>query len=575
MVLQRVESSLSLRRQPFLYLTAALLSGILIDTLAGPPRSLLFIIVTVCIVLSAISISLKKSPAATVFLLAGFFASGALLSHQERTSANTSRLKILFEQGRINAEDPVDLIGRLALAPEPAPDAVYLDLDTESARTRGGVINATGIVRLLVPLRDNQSRLDFEQLSLDYGSRIRVLVRLERARIFANPGSLDFNQFLEQKGYDLKGAIKSPMLIENIGPRQANPILGALYHVRLRCLESIDNHFNPPVAGTLKAMLMGNRYYLDESAEQRLRESATFHILSISGMHVAIIAWALLGRWSPSKKRRTTRVVASLLALWAYAVMVGLSPPVTRATLMITLGLIGPLLFRSSVSINTVALAAFAMLALKPTLVADPGFQLSFVAVAAIVAIAVPIISRLRRVGDWRPAPDAPHPPDCWRVTRFISEVLFWNEHEFNREMSKAPFRYRLDKSSIARLLNRFYIQPVIRGIAVLIITSAAIQLVTLPLSGFYFNRVAPVGILLNVAAGLLTGILMLSGIAVILISAVSNSIAIYLTFIADAAHYLLINQVAPFLNIPGATFRVAHYEGQAVIIYAIIACSR
>jgi len=564
------ESSLTLRRQPFLYLTAALLAGILIDRWGEPSSSPLLIAVATGIILSVIFISLKKAFLATISLLAACILAGALLSNTGRNSLGESRLTRLFEQSRINAEDPVDLTGRLALPPEPAPDAFYIDLEAESAQTRKQVIQATGRARLVVPIRDEPSRIAFEQLALDYGSRIRVLVRLERARAFANPGSPDFNQFLEQRGYDLKGTIKSPLLIEKLGPSDTNTLLGALYRTRLRFLSAIDRNFKPPVAGTLKAMLIGNRYYLDEEAEERLRESATFHILSISGMHVAIIAWVLLGRWSPSKRKRAARVVISLLALWAYAVMVGLSPPVTRATLMITVGLIGPLLFRPSISINTVALAAFVMLALKPALVADPGFQLSFVAVAAIVAIAVPIVTRLRNIGDWRPTPDTPHPPKCLSVTRRLAEMLFWNERAFSREMSKSPFRYRLDKSRLALLLNRFYMQPVLRAICVLIITSSAIQIATLPLSSFYFNRVAPVGILINVVAGLLTGILMLSGIAAIIIEAISNQVATYITFITTVAHYLLVNQVAPFLNIPGASFRVAHYEGLYRIIYAL-----
>lgn len=570
MTLQPLESNLTPRRQPFLYLTAALLAGILIDGFAAPPSFVFIVGLIVSTIFSVIFISLSRSRSAALFLLAGFVAAGALLSYTQRNDRDHSRLTELFEQQRINAEDPVDLAGRLSLPPEPAPEAVYLDLDAETLRFRGEVIKATGRARLIVPLRDDQSRLDFERLQLDYGSRVRVLVRLTRARVFANPGSPDFNQFLELRGYDLKGTIKSPLLIERIGPDEANPFLAALYRLRLRCMKALDDHFNPTVAGTLKAMLMGNRYYLDERIEERLRESATFHILSISGMHVAIIAWALLGRWSPSKRRRAARVIASLLALWMYAVMVGLSPPVTRATLMITIGLVGPLLFRPSISINTVAFAAFAMLALKPALVADPGFQLSFVAVAAIVAIAVPVIAKLRNIGDWRITPDTPHPPRCSRVTRFLAEILFWDERAFRREMARAPFRYRLDKSSLARLLNRFYIQPLLRGIVVLIITSTAIQLATLPLSGFYFNRVAPIGILLNVFAGLLTAALMLSGIAAIMIGSISDSFATYITLFADTAHYLLVNQVAPFLNIPGATFRVAHYEGRLTIIYAL-----
>src|SRR5205085_4331465 len=99
--------------------------------------------------------------------------------------------------------------------------------------------------------------------------------------------------------------------------------------------------------------------------------------------------------------------------LWAYAILVGLAPPVVRAAAMFTVGVTGPLLFRRAASINTVSLAAFAILATKPSLVADPSFQLSFAAVAAIVALALPLIDRLRQIGEWQPTARSPHPPDC------------------------------------------------------------------------------------------------------------------------------------------------------------------
>ena len=63
---------------------------------------------------------------------------------------------------------------------------------------------------------------------------------------------------------------------------------------------------------------------------------------------IGIIAWALLGGPSVLRRRKAWRVIVCLLALWAYATMVGLAPPVTRATTMITAGLIAPLLFRRS-----------------------------------------------------------------------------------------------------------------------------------------------------------------------------------------------------------------------------------
>ncbi len=397
-----------------------------------------------------------------------------------------------------------------------------------------------------------------------------MLVRLERARQYSNPGSPDFNDFLERRGYDLKGVIKSPLLIERLGVASTNRALAVLYHLRVRIMNAIDSNFKPPVAGTLKAMLTGNRYFLDRVTVERLRKSSTFHTLVIAGLHIGIIAWALLGGRSAVSRRKAWRVIACLLVLWAYAVMVGLAAPITRATSMITIGVIGPMLFRRSASINTVALAAFVMLALKPALVADPGFQMSFVAVSGIVALALPLADTLRRIGQWRPTSHTPHPPRCARSVRYFAETLFWDDRTFEQEMRRSPVRYRLEKAAAARVLGRLRIQPIVRGVVSLVITSGVIQLATLPLMACYFNRVAPVGVLLNVVAGLLTGVMMLTAVGAIAVSGLSAWLASQLGLVVKAAHYVLVNAIVPFDEIPFATFRVAHYEGRHAIIYAL-----
>jgi competence protein ComEC len=510
-----------------------------------------------------------NSAAATAAILVAFIQAGALASLAERTNADDSRLKRLYETRRITADAAVELTGRLTAPPEPAPAATYLDLEAESILSRGEAFRATGRARLMLMLDQPETVEEFDRLQLDYGSRVRVLVRLERARSYKNPASPDFNDYLERSGYDLKGIIKSPLLIERLGAGRANPLLGILFKARLGLINAIDKRFEPRAAGTLKAMLVDNRNFLDPEAGARLREGATFHVLSISGMHVAIIAWALLGGRARPKRRRAPRLIISIVVLWAYAVMVGLAPPVTRATVMITVGLVGPLLFRRAASINTVALAAFIMLALKPALVADPAFQLSFIAVAGIVGLALPVTERLRAVGEWRPSAHTPHPPSSPRAVRLLAETLFWDERKFNDEMRRSPVRYRLEKASAARWLGRLRLQRLARATAMLIITSLAIQLATLPLMALYFNRVSPVGVLLNVVAGLLTGFLMLAAMLTIAASSVSATLAAWLAAAVEGAHYLLINSVVPFRNMPWASFRVAHYEGWRSAIYA------
>ena len=563
-------SNLAPRCQPFLYLSAALVGGILVDRWIQPARFTVTALAVVSVVASVTLLLGKKDATATVAFLLSFATAGALLSLDERTRDDASTLGRLFASGLISPDDPVELTGTLSAPPEPAPGTFYLDLAAEQLRGRDRTLIAGGHARLTISPSGDDAQREFARLALDYGSRIRVLVRLERAQGYANPGSPDFNDFLERRGYDLKGVIKSPLLIEHLGDASTNRALKVLFHLRLRMMDRIDSSFRPPVAGTLKAMLTGNRYFLDRNSVERLRESSTFHTLVIAGLHIGIIAWALLGGRSALKRRKAWRVIVCLLVLWAYAIMVGLAPPVTRATAMITVGLIGPLLFRRSTSINTVALAAFLMLALEPALVADPGFQLSFVAVAGIVALALPLADKLRHLGQWRPTSHTPHPPSCSPSVRYLAEALFWDERAFNIEMRRAAVRYKLKKAGAARVIGRLRIQAILRGALLLMITSGAIQLATLPLMALYFNRVAPVGVLLNVVAGLLTGVLMLTALGAITVSGLSAWISAQLAFVVNAAHYVLVNAIVPFVELPFATFRAAHYEGWHTIVYAL-----
>jgi competence protein ComEC len=588
-------------RQPFFYLTAAFVTGIVSEKFFAPAKWLMLVLLVSTIILSAKFIYNKKSLKATLALLVGFVSVGSLLAQAERSDVKNTRLIRLFEAKVITPDEPVELTGVLIAPPEPAPDAYFLDVEAESLRIFDSHFEATGRARLMLAVSDKESVEAFNNLGLDYGSHLCVLVRLQRARTYQNPGAIDFNDFLERQGYDLKGTIKSPLLIDTSGRAPVSKIFSALWHCRLRMLSLIDERFKQPVAGTLKAMLLGNRYFLDAETSEHLRQSSTFHTLVISGMHVGIIAFALLQapflftlrfykkadskfKFSiavlPRTKERAAsqpgklRIILALIVLWAYALMVGLAPPVTRATVMISVGLVAPLLFRKAASINTVSLAAFVMLALKTALVADPGFQLSFIAVAAIVIIAMPLLNKLKSIGDWRPTSLTPHPPSGSRTLKAFAELLFWDERAFNKEMQRAPVTYQVEKIAAARLLNRLRLQWLPRGIVVLLLTSTAIQLTTLPLMAVYFNRFAPVGILLNVFSGLLTAIIMLLAVLTIAIGLMKISflagLVKFFVWLLNAAHFLLANSIAPFANLSGMTFRVAHYEGWQALIYAL-----
>ncbi len=253
---------------PFLYLTSALVAGILADRWIEPDRRIAPSLAILSIALFVGFLTKGNRAAAIWAVLIAVIQAGAMVSAVERASIDDSRLKRLYETGRVTRETPVELTGVLVAPPEPAPSACYLDLEAESIVARRFSFQASGRARLMLMLDDAEAVEEFNLLQLSYGSRVRVLVRLERARSYNNPGSPDFNDYLERSGYDLKGVVKSPLLVERAGSERVNPLLNLLYKARLDFLNSIDLHFEPRTAGTLKAMLVDNRH-LPRPASQR------------------------------------------------------------------------------------------------------------------------------------------------------------------------------------------------------------------------------------------------------------------------------------------------------------------
>ena len=135
------------------------------------------------------------------------------------------------------------------------------------------------------------------------------------------------------------------------------------------------------------------------SRETRSRFSATgvAHIISVSGFHVGIVSGFLALLFSALPRRPVfhwVKYLLTMLLIWAYAFISGLSNPAVRAALMLTIYLTGQVLNRRPERYNTLAAAAFCMLAYHPLSLFDIGFQLSFTAVFFILYLQ-PRFSRL------------------------------------------------------------------------------------------------------------------------------------------------------------------------------------
>ena len=151
--------------------------------------------------------------------------------------------------------------------------------------------------------------------------------------------------------------------------------------------------------GFLIATLTGDSDILDTDTRRLYSSAGTAHILALSGLHVGIIIIAIYIVLFPLYllRLRGTLYIISILILWGYAIITGLSASVTRAVIMATVVTGGILLQRRYSSFNALLLAAIIIMAFDRRALFQPGFQLSFCAVAVIILLTPLLLTRKRR----------------------------------------------------------------------------------------------------------------------------------------------------------------------------------
>jgi competence protein ComEC len=150
--------------------------------------------------------------------------------------------------------------------------------------------------------------------------------------------------------------------------------------------------------GLAAAMTTGHDAFIPKSQVDDLRTAGLAHIISISGLHMAIVggfvfallrfaiaAWPWLALRVPGKK---IAAALALAAVAAYLVLSGWPPPAERSAITAAVAFGAILVDRQAISLRALALAAIIVILLQPEAVTQPGFQMSFAATAALVALA-------------------------------------------------------------------------------------------------------------------------------------------------------------------------------------------
>ena len=172
-----------------------------------------------------------------------------------------------------------------------------------------------------------------------------------------------------------------------------------------RVRDRVERAVGRGVSGVRRGLVLGVVLGEDEGLPARVRNdfraSGLYHLLAVSGQNVAFIAGGIYALGWLLRLSRVAREIVSLVAIACYVLAVGWQPSVARAGIAGGLASLAWLAARPRDRWHFLALGALVLLAWMPTTVLDPGFQLSFAAVAAIF-VGVP---RARRVVDGTPVP--------------------------------------------------------------------------------------------------------------------------------------------------------------------------
>jgi competence protein ComEC len=159
--------------------------------------------------------------------------------------------------------------------------------------------------------------------------------------------------------------------------------------------------FRPDALSIINALLLGQRQDISPEIYNNYVNAGTIHILAVSGLHVGIVFLILgfllqpLHRFKYGKHFIKPTII--VLFLWGFAIVAGLSPSVTRAVSMFSIIAIAQHLKRPTNIYNTITISAFIILLINPIFIFDVGFQMSYLAVLAIVSIQ-PLLYKL-----WQP----------------------------------------------------------------------------------------------------------------------------------------------------------------------------
>ncbi|HEY6633312.1 MAG TPA: ComEC/Rec2 family competence protein, partial [Rhizobiaceae bacterium] len=341
------------------------------------------------LVLALCAFAARQRPALHMAIVAGLLCVlGALLAKAETWRAGTKML---------GGEVTTQLSGRVAEVERLADGRVRLTIDV------------TGTERPVLRYAPDRVRVSARKIpdGVGAGTAVTGLVRLMPPSGPVRPDSYDFSF---ESYFDGIGASGFFLRGPDLAASPQSPSLAARFRAEVeRARNAIADRIREQIGGPegeiAAALVVGVRAGIPEEVNEALRRAGIYHIISISGLHMALVAGTIMGLlragfalFPDLASRRPVKKYAAALAivgLAGYLFISGAEVAAQRSFIMLAVMLTAVLFDRAALTLRNLAIAAIFVIALSPHEVVGPSFQMSFAATAALVGA-------YAAWGDWR-----------------------------------------------------------------------------------------------------------------------------------------------------------------------------
>lgn len=267
-----------------------------------------------------------------------------------------------------------------------------LESDSGSSKWFKTIVNVNAVLMKNEAVDMSDKVLIYADEKIEPETEIVFRTELMPIRNAGNPGEFDAETFWRGKNiYYTAFLNEQNYRITDVA--EDNSIKRFFGDLRNQLQSILERHLQPEEFGLASALVLGDKHLLSQETRSAFGNAGAMHVLAVSGLHVGIVLMLissflqLFSKWI----NRRTAVIISVLLVWIYAGITGFSPSVLRATIMFSCVFLGQVRGRETNSLNSLGFAAFVLFLMDPLVIYDIGFQLSFLAMLGILIYYKPI----------------------------------------------------------------------------------------------------------------------------------------------------------------------------------------